>query len=234
MLPSPVLVLIATLSIVTVLLLMRPRRFYIVRHGETLSNKQHIRQGIEGALSEKGRHQADQTGRALEHLSISSIISSTYPRAKETAVIINTHLKVPVRYSPLLGERRNPSEIIGKNRDEPEVSHIIDQMDLSYHGDNYRFSDEENFADLKKRARKCLALLSRQGTRNTCVVTHHVFLKMLLAYMLHRERLHAADFAKLSFFNISDNAGISICEFHPWKMFSPTRGWKVVSFNETP
>jgi len=208
--------------------------FYFIRHGETLLNSKHIRQGEEGALSENGRRQAESVGRAIENLSIKRIISSTYPRAKETAEIINTHLNVPIRYSALLGERRNPSEIIGKNRDEPEVAHIIDQVDLSYHDDDYRFSDEENFTDLKNRAKKCLSLLMRQGTRETCVVTHHVFLKMLLSYMLYRERLHAADFAKLSFFNTSDNAGISICEFHPWKMFSQTRGWEVISFNEMP
>lgn len=207
-------------------------RFYFVRHGETLLNAEHIRQGTEGSLSENGRHQAENVGCALEHLSIARIIASPYPRAKETAQIINVHLNVPIIYSALLGERRNPKEIIGKHTDDPEVARIIDQIDLSYHDDDYRFSDEENFTDLKKRAKKCLALLSRQGARNTCVVTHHKFLKMLLSYMLHRERLHAADFAKLSFFNTSDNAGISVCEFHPWKLFSPTRGWEIVSYNE--
>jgi broad specificity phosphatase PhoE len=107
-------------------------------------------------------------------------------------------------------------------------------MDLAYHDDDYRFSDEENFVDLKKRAKKCLALLTRQGAPHTAVITHHVFLKMLLAYMLHRDRLHSADFTKLSFFNVSDNAGITVCEFNPLKIFNKTRGWSVVSYNEQP
>lgn len=213
---------------------MRTRRFYIVRHGETLLNAEHIRQGEAGALSEKGRHQAEQVGRYLAHFPVTRIISSTYPRAKETANIIREHMKVPILYSALLAERRNPSEIIGKHRDDATVVRIVDQMDLAYHNDDYRFSDEENFTDLKKRARKCLNLLERQGARETIVVTHHVFLKMLVAYMLYRERLHAADFVKLSFFNFSDNAGITIVEFHPWKRLSATRGWEVVSYNEQP
>lgn len=229
-----ILFFFVALVIISIVFLMQPRRFYFVRHGETILNAQHIRQGEDGGLSEKGRQQAEQVGRALEHLSISRIISSSYPRAKETSIIINTHLKVPIHYSSLLAERRNPKEIIGKNRDESEVAHIIDQMDLSYHDDDYRFSDEENFMDLKKRAKKCLTLLSRQGAQEICVVTHHVFLKALLSYMLHREKLHASDFAKLSFFNMSDNAGISVCEFNPWRIFSSTRGWEVISFNQTP
>jgi hypothetical protein len=39
---------------------------------------------------------------------------------------------------------------------------------------------------------------------------------------------------KLSFFNISDNAGISTCDYHPFHLFSPTRGWEVVNYNQTP
>ncbi|HCR52659.1 TPA: hypothetical protein DIV48_03405 [Candidatus Kaiserbacteria bacterium] len=228
---SPLLALVA---LALLFFFMRTRRFYFVRHGETLLNAQHIRQGPEGGLSEDGRHQAEKVGEVLKRLPIERIISSTYPRARETADILKKHLNVPIIYSPLFAERRNPSEIVGKPTRDPDVIRIVDQMDLAYHGDDYRFSDEENFIDLKKRARKCLALLARQGTRETVVVTHHHFLKMLIAYLLYRERLHSADFVKLSFFNVSDNAGITTCEFHPWKILSPTRGWEVVSYNEQP
>lgn len=228
---SPLLALVA---VAFLFFFMRTRRFYFVRHGETLLNAQHVRQGEEGGLSERGRRQAEKVGEVLKRLPVERIISSTYPRARETADILKKHLNVPVIYSPLFAERRNPSEIIGKSTRDPEVIRIVDQMDLAYHTDDYRFSDEEDFLDLKKRARKCLALLARQGTRETVVVTHHHFLKMLIAYLLYRERLHAADFVKLSFFNVSDNAGITTCEFHPWKMFSPTMGWEVVSYNEQP
>jgi len=209
-------------------------RFYLVRHGETASNLQHIRQGAGGALSENGRQQAERVGRALELARVKRIISSSYPRAQETAMIINSHLHVPILYSSLLVERRNPKEVIGRSTRDPEVARIIDQTELSYHADDYRFSDEENFMDLKHRAQKCLALLSSQGVHETCVVTHHVFLKILLSYMLFRDQLHASDFAKLSFFNYADNAGITTCEYSPWRMFSKTRGWKILGYNERP
>ncbi len=223
-----------TLAAIGIVLLARPRRFYLIRHGETLLNAQHIRQGEEGALSEKGQRQADKVGHYLERFPIKRIVSSAYPRAKETTAIINTHLKVPVIYSSLFAERKNPSEIIGKRTDDPGVISIVDKMDYAYHEDEYRFSDEENFIDLKERARKCLNLLARQSTFETAIVTHHLFLKMIVAYMLYREQLHAADFTKLTFFNVSDNAGITVCEFHPWKIFSKTRGWEIVSYNEQP
>lgn len=222
------LVLLITLS------LARPRRFYLIRHGQTMLNAQHVRQGPEGDLSESGRTQADRVGQALAPLGISCILSSDYPRALETAHIMNTRLKVTVIPSPLFAERRNPSVIIGKHRDLPEVKQIVDQIENAYHDDAYRYADEENFIDLKKRARKALALLAHQGEDRTAVVTHHVFLKMLLAYMLHNERLTAGDFVKLSFFNFSDNATISVAEYRPLHRFSPSRGWRVLAYNEQP
>jgi len=212
---------------------MRTRRFYIVRHGETILNAKHIKQGKDGGLSESGKKQAVKVGTMLAPLHIKKIIASPYERARETVYIINERLRIPTLFSPLLAERRNPSEVIGKDRDDREVVRIIDQIDLAYHADEYRFSDEENFIDLKKRAKKCLVFLARHGASRTCVVTHHAFLKMLLSFMLYRKRLHSAHYVKLSFFNTSDNGGMSVCEYHPWRRFSRTRGWSVISFNET-
>lgn len=231
---SPLFASLSVLAVFGFILLMRPRRFYFVRHGETVMNEQHIRQGEDGGLSENGKQQAEKVGAELKRISIERIITSTYPRAKETAEIINKQLKVQIIYSRHLAERRNPKEIIGRSVNDTDVVRIVDQMDNAYHEDDYRFSDEENFIDLKLRARKCLNLLALQGTNETVVVTHHVFLKMLIAYMLYRDGLHSADFVKLSFFNYSDNAGITVCEFHPLRFLSPTRGWRVISYNEQP
>ncbi len=216
------------------LLAMRPRRFYFVRHGETILNAEGVRQGEDGGLSEKGQHQAELAGKYLTRFPIDLILASPLERARETATIINGHLKVPLRFSRLLGERKNPSEIIGKHGDDPEVARIVDAMDKGYHGDDYRYSDEENFVDLKTRAKKCLRYLALEGSHDTCVVTHSIFLKMLIAYLLYRKKLHAADYVKLSFFNASDNAAITVCEWHPWKFLNATHGWEVVTYNELP
>ena len=213
---------------------LRPRRYYLVRHGESLLNAEHIRQGPDGALSEAGREQAARTGRYLAHVGIQKILASPYERTRETASVISEYVRAPIAYSALLAERRNPSEIIGKHTDDPEVMRVADQIDHAYHDDAYRFSDEENFQDLKRRARICLRMLSWQSERRVCVVTHSFFLKMLIAYLLYRESLHASDYVKLSFFNASDNASITICEFRPLHFFSKTRGWRVVSYNQQP
>lgn len=214
---------------------LRTRRFYIVRHGETLMNAQHLRQGPDGTLSEKGRHQAQRVGDYLKPFHINRIISSSYQRAEETASIIAAELgKTSFKTSSLLIERRNPSEIVGKSTHDPKVVHIVDQIDLAYHKDSYRFSDEENFVELKRRAKKAIRLLRHQYAHNTVIVTHHVFLKMLVAYMLYHKHLTAAEFTKLQFFNFSSNASITFCEYHPWQRFSSTRGWKIISYDKKP
>ncbi|MDO8408117.1 MAG: histidine phosphatase family protein [bacterium] len=222
------------LVVLVCIYITRPRRVYFVRHGETEANAERIRQAEAGSLSEAGRAQAEAAGDYLAQFPIRSMISSPYPRAAETAVIINERLKVPLSYSPLLVERRNPSEVVGKKDDDPAVLKVIDRIDRIYHEDDYRYSDEENFADLKERARRCISLLSRQSPGNVCAVTHSIFLKMVIAYLLFREDLHAKDYVKLSFFNASDNAGIVICEYSPRRIFSATHGWRVVDYNITP
>lgn len=226
--------LLALMVIVSTLFNMRTKRFYFIRHGETVLNAKHLRQGADGALSDRGRGQAEHVSEYLRRFPIRRIITSSYPRAQETAGIIAAKLHVPVIVSDLFKERKNPSEIIGKRTDDPEVVSIVDRIELAYHADDFRFSDEENFLDLKERAEKSLDLLARQGSDQTAIVTHHAFLKMCIATMLYREKLHAADFVKLSYFNVSDNAGVTICEYSPWHRFSPTRGWRVISYNEQP
>src|SRR3989344_6948177 len=92
---------------------MGVKLIYLVRHGETVLNAQNIRQGPEGSLTEKGRAQALATAKRFPKNKgrPQVIISSPYQRTKETAEIIAKELGMPIEYSDLLVERRNPSEI---------------------------------------------------------------------------------------------------------------------------
>jgi len=211
------------------------KRFYFVRHGETLLNQAHIKQGADGKLSDVGVAQAHATGSSFRNLHIEAIYSSPYERAVETARLIQQELKknVVVSTTPLLAERKNPSAVIGKNVDDPEVKRMMGRTAYAYHEDSYRLSDEENFEDLVARAKKCLRYLERAPSRRTVVVTHHAFLQMLLSYMLYRKELQASSYTKLAFFNPAENAGVSVCVYHPWHgPFSKTHGWEIITYNQ--
>lgn len=221
------------LIIVFLKLLLRPKYYFFVRHGQTILNAKRIRQSSEGGLTEDGISQAERTGAFLVPFHIRKIYASPYERTRQTADIINKYLHLRIAYSPLLQERRNPSEIIGKSTDDPAIRNIADKIDLTFHDDTYRFSDEENFMDLKKRAARALRYLARRPEHRICVVTHGIFLKMMISYLLYGNELHAPDWVKLSFFSHADNAGITLCIYCPWQRFSKTRGWEVLSYNIT-
>ena len=146
---------------------MAIKLIYFVRHGETVLNAEGIRQGPDGSLTEKGRTQALATALRFPKSKGKPqiIISSPYQRTKETANIIAKELKLRVKYSDLLKERRNPSEIIGHSGAEKHVREIIDRIDKSFHADDLRYSDEENFSDLKERAKKYAPVLVGPSVR---------------------------------------------------------------------
>lgn len=211
---------------------MSTKLIYFVRHGETLLNAVNIRQGSEGSLTEKGRMQAhDAAERFPKHKGRPEvIIASPWQRTKETAEIIAEELHMNVEYSDLLVERRNPSEIIGKSADDREVREIVDRIDKSFHSDDLRYSDEENFTDLKARAKKLLEYIKERPERQIIMVTHGIFLKMVVSYMLFGEKLTASQYNNLSYKNPIDNASMAICSYtsHLFKKDE----WKVLVWND--
>ena len=211
---------------------MSSKLIYFVRHGESELNIKGIRQGAEGSLSEKGRAQAMLTAKKFPKKKgrPEVIISSPYERALETAGIIAKELDLSIEKCDLLVERRNPSDIIGRSIEEREIRMIVDQIEKTFHDDNFRHSDEENFADLKERAKKLLAYIADREEKRIIMVTHHVFLKMIVSYMLYRDNLTASLYNTLSYFNWIDDAGMTICQYTPhW--FKKDE-WKVITWND--
>ncbi|MBP6060638.1 MAG: histidine phosphatase family protein [Candidatus Pacebacteria bacterium] len=209
---------------------------YFVRHGETKLNALGIRQSSEGGLTEKGRAQALATAKRFpkEKGSPQVIIASPYERTRETAGIIAGELKMPIEYCDLLVERRNPSEIIGHAGTEIEVKRIVDLIDKSFHDDNLRYSDEENFTDLKERAKKLLEYIKTRPEQRIMMITHGIFLKMVVSYMLVGDELTASKYNALSYLNPINNAGISICSYTYKDHWFRKReeAWKLIIWND--
>ena len=211
---------------------MGVKLIYFVRHGETESNALDLRQGPEGCLTEKGRGQALATAKRFpKHKGRPQvIISSPYERTRETAEIIGEELKMPVEYCDLLVERKNPSEIVGHSGTEREVREIVGRIDQSFHEDNLRYSDEENFVDLKERAKKLLRYIKGRSEKRIIMVTHGIFLKMVVSYMLLGDKLTASEYNNLSYLNPMNNAGIAICS-HKGHWFKKDE-WKLIIWND--
>lgn len=209
-----------------------PKRIYFVRHGETVLNAAHIRQDNTGGLTDVGREQAKATGLRLSKMHIEHMYVSPYERTVETAGIINEFVRVPFTYTKLLTERRNPTEIIGKRFDDVEVEKIVNQIDLANHDLNFRYSDEENFADLQKRAEKLLRYLAFRPYRTALCVTHGIFLKMVLAHIVYDKKLTPLVHATLTYLTTVNNAGITLVTYNPWNFFIGKKRWNIVVFND--
>jgi len=211
---------------------MMTKLIYFVRHGETASNAENIRQGATGHLTEKGRAQAFATALRFPKKKGKPeiIISSPYERTKETAEIISKELDLPIEYSDLLVERRNPSEIVGHKGEEKEVQSIIDRIDKGYHADDLRVSDEENFSDLKDRAKKLLEYITKRKEKKIIMVTHGLFLKMIASFVLYGEELNASTYNSLSYYNPVENASMAIFSYTTHWFQKPE--WKILVWND--
>jgi broad specificity phosphatase PhoE len=214
---------------------MRVKLIYFVRHGETEANVKGIRQGREGSLTQHGLDQALDAAKRFPQKKGKPeiIISSPYTRTKETAEVISKVLGLPIEYSPLLAERKNPTEIIGHSGKEESVQKIVDRIDKSFHRDDLRVSDEENFEDLKNRAGQLLHFIAGRKEKKIIMVTHGIFLKMVAACITLGRDLTASEYNTLSYFNTIDNAGICIVSYttHWFPWFNQPE-WRLLVWND--
>ena len=212
-------------------------KIYFVRHGETESNATGKSLGPNVPLTELGREQADLVGRRLKNIPIDLVVSSTYPRAQETAAIINKHLdKGEVLHSELLVERRNCSELFGLHRKSPEYLAIDDEVVKNWGKPGWHYSDEESFEDQKVRVEKALDYLKNLEAENVLVVTHGMFLKMLISRLVYGKDLSPEEAWRFNVLVPMSNTGITLCEYNGEKnddnVTKVTEGWRVRTWND--
>ena len=81
-------------------------RFGLIRHAETLWNRQSRIQGhADSPLTARGKKDADGWGRRLSGIAWDRIFGSDLGRAVDTAAIINQHLQIPIETDPRLREQ---------------------------------------------------------------------------------------------------------------------------------
>lgn len=81
--------------------------FFLMRHGETETNRNHIWQGsIDENLNENGRVQARYAAKLVNEINPGIIVSSSMLRARETAKIASEYLNgVEIKIEPGIRER---------------------------------------------------------------------------------------------------------------------------------
>lgn len=206
---------------------------YFGRHGESVANETGIRTGGESPLTGRGRAQAVELGKRLAGMGIERIDSSDMRRAHETASAVSSALRLPITtVSPLFAERRNPSIMLGSHVSDPSIVTMWEEMAAHYGETGWHHSDEENFDDLRERAKLALDTTLTCPEKCIFVASHGLFMKMILAEVLLGDHLTGRTFWDrfIPIKNIQ-NAGLMKLEYT--MNFSKTRMvWKLHSWND--
>lgn len=80
-------------------------KLYVIRHGQTEKNRNHIIADIEEDINETGIKQAIITGKELKKKDIDLIICSPSKRTKHTLKLLNLDSDIEVKYDDRLIER---------------------------------------------------------------------------------------------------------------------------------
>lgn len=201
------------------------KNIYFIRHGESEGNTGPVRQDGFIHLSDRGREQAAFMAERCSNLPIEILVASTMTRAQQTASIIGEKIEKEVVSSALFTERRRPSAQTGKSKDHPDALVIDKEIWSNFGIPGYRHSDEENFEDLRDRARQALEFLASRPEKHIAVVTHGFFMRILIAYVVFRERLTGKECELFMRTFHMENTGLTIIEHTGPDKEPPWRVW---------
>jgi len=166
---------------------MQETRLYLVRHGETIWNREDKMQGIKDSpLTGKGIEHASQLGKKLKTLSggIDKIYSSDLGRAFETAILIGSHLSLSVTRDERLRER-NMGIFEGCSWDYVR-EHYPDEFAKTVSDDNdYRIPDGDTKAEYIEKVVSFLDFAAKEHDGGRILaVTHRGFINFALRIIL--------------------------------------------------
>lgn len=159
-------------------------KLILIKHGETIESKKGIIVGqLPGTLSAKGKSEAKKVAEIIKKrkLNPTLIISSDLKRTKETAKIISKKLNLPVKYEKITRER-NAGIAQGK-KDEQINWDLYEKKPL----ENRKHIGGESFLEVGRRAKNFIGLLKKHknyGDKEILIISHNVFLSMLLSVIL--------------------------------------------------
>ncbi len=201
-------------------------RVYMVRHGETVPNVSGVHQNASTPLSSVGIAQVELVAKRFSELPIDLILSSPHLRAKHTAQQIADQSQKEIEYVDILREIKWPSEIEGLKHTDPESIRVRNLLREKNQDQNWHYSDEDNFFDVKKRAMEFIAKLEQRIEENIAIVSHGNFIKMIVLVMFLGDGVTPDLFERAKPFFRTKNTGLSICE-------KKERGdWSLITWND--
>lgn len=181
-------------------------KIYMIRHGETLWNKEGKIQGsCDIELNERGLMQANEVKEKLKNISFDVCFASPLKRAKKTAeIVIND--KCDIVIDELLKER-GYGAYEGKKAQEMD----IEVLKLWDYKENYSDNDVESLDELLKRATMFIEKIKNNCSNDSTVliVSHGGFIKGL--YYAVNGYNKDTDFMSFHL----ENCGVYECDISP-------------------
>ena len=158
---------------------------YFIRHGLTVANENHLVQGLDDELSERGFAQAGMLAERMARLSFGKFIASDMKRARQTAEVIAQKTGHKIEFSPLYREIQYPSSLIGVNREDPRIREYWDAMERNIpENPGWRFEDEESPLEIRERISRGFDYAAGQEAESVVVLTHGNFMRKLFYSLL--------------------------------------------------
>lgn len=169
-------------------------KLILVRHGETLWNKEKRVQGISDVeLSEIGLMQAEKLGLSLKNEDIKYIYTSPLKRAYQTAMAIGAHHNAAVIIEKNLQEM-NQGDFEGLTFKELAVSHAVFLKQWLTDPASCTMPNGESFIMLQERAWPVIEKIIRNNC-NAVVVAHNFTLTTILCKL---KNMSLSDFRKVN------------------------------------
>ncbi len=194
------------------------KKIYLIRHGETESNRKGIFRGrLDVPLSQNGKVQAADLKRYFENIPVDTVYTSPLKRAVETAeTVFPNHTPVKEKWlnNLDLGEWSGMEKNVVKER-FPEM-----WDDWVKRPESIRFPRGERLLDVQKRVSIFLGNVAYGEDENVVAVSHRSVLKVLIAYTMGMEKYYYWKFHL-------DNASVSLLRLGDDRRFT------LVKLNDT-
>ncbi len=195
-------------------------RLFIIRHGETLWNREKRAQGAKDiALTDNGKLQGEYLAKRLVKEKIDYIYSSDLSRAYETAKLLADKFNKPVLAIPELREMNfGLWEGLTMNDIQLKFQDHFNSWRSSPH--KAQIPEAETLLQVQERALKAVFnIIDKHPNKSIAMVSHGVTIKTIILGLLD---IDLSNYRKIR----QDNTGINIIDFKE-------NQWVLVQLNDT-
>jgi broad specificity phosphatase PhoE len=180
-------------------------KIFVVRHGETDSNKNHklMGQTIDEPLNTEGIKQVNDLTKNIQMSDFDIIFTSTLKRARQTAEIIANKIKVPIIESREILERDFGS-MTGKSWEE--MDNIVENINFKKTDRaqkyDYRPYGGESVEDVKIRTLNFIENLKNKYSNKKVLIVAHGGIVKIIGFLVSGIPINTPDNGSIHQFNI--------------------------------